>query len=552
MEKTANNTLRLWQEEGNLLVSKNFEVFRSLLAQTRDLIQCGKYNDAVVYGQTAALYSFLRHCGLFVSPELEQLFLTLGQKKIHQNLYFSYRNNKSQPEKVKHILHVATSVYGVGGHSAMIRRWIQQDNQRSHSIVLTQQPSVYLPKSLKDAVLNSHGKIYSLVETIGDVISWAKRLRKIARSADIVVLHIMPADVIPIIAFANKEECPPIIFINHADTGMWLGASISDVIANLRFSGMRLSLKRRGIAPERNLMLPIILNPIHRTLNRVEAKRIIGIDENTVLLLSIARSAKYKTIDGITFADAHVPLLEKYQQAILIVIGANQSEDWSKAIEHCNGRIKVFPEREDTEIFYQAADIYVDSFPLASNTSLLEAGSYGVPLVSRYPYSDDCGILGADTPALDQQLIRVRDLEEYTAVLSSLVEDEKFRLSIGEQTKRKIVEIHTGSNWQSFLENIYSQATTLPRITLSSQPMTDEMMIGELDALLPKILSYASGQDKINVDELIQGHPFPKTFAQQVRVWLKTIEIYGFGRGQIQHLLPSWLYWRLRKLISAN
>ncbi|MDZ8079525.1 MAG: glycosyltransferase [Nostoc sp. DcaGUA01] len=552
MEKTANNTFRLWQEEGIVLVSKNFEVFRSLLDRTKDLIQRGKYNDAVVYGQTAVLYAFLRHCGLFVSQELEQLFVGLGQKKIQTSLYSSSRNSVSQPGKVKNILHVATSVYSVGGHSAMIRRWIQQDDQRSHSIVLTQQPSVHVPKSLKDAVFKSHGKIYSLVETIGDVISWAKRLRTIALSADIVVLHIMPADVIPIIAFSNKQQSPPIIFINHADTGMWLGASISDVIANLRFSGMRLSQERRGIAAERNMLLPIILNPTHRTLNRLEAKRILGIDENSILLISIARSAKYKTIDGISFADAHIPLLEKYQQAILIVIGANPSEDWSKAIQYCNGRIKTFPEREDVEVFYQAADIYVDSFPLASNTSLLEAGSYGVPLVSRYPYSDDCGILGADTPALDQSLIRVRDLEEYTTVLSQLVEDEKFRLSIGEQTRRKIVEIHTGSNWQSSLEDLYFQATTLPRINVASEPITDRMMISEVDALLPKILSYASGQDKINIDELIQGHPFPKTFAQQLRVWIETIKIYGFGRGQIQHLLPNWLYWRLRKLILAN
>ncbi|WP_392479069.1 glycosyltransferase family 4 protein [Nostoc sp. C110] len=550
MEKIANDTLSLWREEGSHLIQNNFEVFRSLLDKTKNFVERGKYNEAVVYGQSAALYAFLQHCGLFCSPELEQLFLALGQKTIQTGFYS--RNRISLPGKVNNILHVATSIYSIGGHSRMIWRWIQQDDQRSHSLVLTQQPSVLVPKIMKDAVLKSHGKIYSLNETIGDAISWANRLHQIAFSADIVVLHIMPGDVIPIIAFSNKEQSPPIIFVNHADHGMWLGASISDVVANLRFSGMRLSQERRGIAPERNKLLPIILNLNRRTLTRIEAKRKLGIDENSVLLLSIARSPKYKTIDGISFADAHIPLLEKYQQAILIVIGANQSEDWSKAIQHCNGRIKIFPEREDTEVFYQAADIYVDSFPIVSNTSLLEAGSYGVPLVSRYPYSDVCGILGADTPGLDQHLIRVRDVEEYTAVLSQLVEDEKFRLSIGEQTKRKIVETHTGSNWQSFLEDVYFQATTLPRITLASEAITDRIMISELDALLPKILSYASGQDKINVDELIQGHPFPKTFAQKVCVWIDTIKIYGFGRGQMQYLLPNWLYWRLRKLISAN
>lgn len=550
MEKIANDTLSLWQEEGSHLIQKNFKVFRSLVDQTRDYVQRGKYNQAVVYGQSAALYAFLQHCGFFFSPELEQLFLALGQKTIPTGS--DSRNKISLRGKVNHILHVATSVHSIGGHSRMIWRWIEQDDQRSHSLVLTQQPSVLVPKTIKDAILKTQGKIYSLTETIGDVISWAKRLRQIALSADIVVLHIMPGDVIPLIAFSNKEQSPPVIFVNHADHGMWLGASISDVVANLRFSGMRLSQERRGIAPERNKLLPIILNPHHRTLTRVEAKRKLGIAENSVLLLSIARSAKYKTTDGINFADVHVPLLERYQQAILVVIGVNPSEDWSTAIQDTQGRIKRFPEREDTDIFFQAADIFVDSFPITSNTSLLEAGSYGVPLVTRFPYPDAYRIAGPDAPGFDEHLIRVRNLEEYTAVLSHLLEDEKFRLSIGEQTQKNIIKTHIGSGWQSSLEDMYLQATTLPRITLASETMKDQMFIGEPDVLLPKIFSYATGKDKINIDELIQLHPFSQTFTQKLRVWINTVKIYGIGRGRIQLLLPSWFYWRLKKLISVN
>jgi len=550
MEKIANDTLSLWQEEGSQLIETNFKVFRSLVEQTRDYVERGKYNQAVVYGQGAALYAFLQHSGIFFSPELEQLFLALGQKIIPTNP--DSRKRISLPGKVNRILHVATSVHSVGGHSRMIERWIQQDDQRSHSLVLTQQPSVLVPKTIKDAVLKTHGNIYSLTETIGDTVSWAKRLRQIALSADVVVLHIMPGDVIPIIAFSNKEQSPPVIFVNHADHGLWVGASISDVVANLRFSGMRLSQERRGIAAERNKLLPIILNPNHRTLTCIEAKRKLGIAENSVLLLSIARGAKYKTTDGINFADVHVPLLERYPQAILVVVGLNPGEDWSTAIQHTQGRIKIFPEREDTAVFFQAADIFVDSFPIASNTSLLEAGSYGIPLVSRFPYPNVYRIAGSDAPGFDEHLIRVRDLEEYTAVLSRLVEDEEFRLSLGEETQKNIIKTHITSGWQSYLEDIYLQATTLPRISLTSKTMKDQMFIGEPDVLLPRVFSCATGQDKINIDELIQLHPFSQTFTQKLRVWIDTVKIHGIGRGRIQHLLPSWLYWRLKKLISVN
>ena len=67
--------------------------------------------------------------------------------------------------------------------------------ERSHSIVLTQQALTEYPQIFRDAVHNSHGKIYVLEESIGSIVSWAKRLREIAAEADMVVLHTIQDDV---------------------------------------------------------------------------------------------------------------------------------------------------------------------------------------------------------------------------------------------------------------------------------------------------------------------------------------------------------------------
>ncbi len=544
MEKTANDTLRLRREEGSRLIQENFETFRSLVVQAKDHLQQGKYTEAVVYVQMAALYAFWRHSGIFASPELEQILCAIAQRTIPVYPQKSQASSGT-PRKV---LHVASAVQGIGGLGRMIWRWIQQDTDSSHSLVLTQQPSTSVPSILKDAVYHSGGKIYSLNETtIGGILSWAKRLRKIAASADIVVLHIYPDDAIPIIAFANKEQSPPVLFLDHADHGFWLGASVSDIVINLRFSGMRLSQERRGIEPERVALLPIILPPTQRTLSRTEAKRKLDIDENSVLLFSVARAPKYKTIDGVNFADAHVPFLEKYDNAVLVVIGPGDSEDWSAAVERTQGRIKIFAEREDTAVFYQAADIYVDSFPIISITSLLEAGSYGVPLVTRYPYSDACGILGSDAPGLDGNMMRASNLEEYIAILSRLVKDKELRLSLGEATRKRIAETHMGSNWQHSLEEVYTKANALPRVTLKPN-LKDEMFLGEPDVLLPRVFWHACGQGKIDPESLKKWNMIP--FVQRFGFWTNQIKKHGFGRsGRIDLLLPQWLYWNLRKYV---
>lgn len=544
MIKIANDALRLWIEEESHLLEQNFEVFRSLVGQTRDFLQRRDYNTAAVYAQIAALYANGKHCGLFSSPELEHILLTIGQKAIRNKL--DINKSTSSPATPKKVLHVATSVMPIGGHSRMLWRWIQQDTERSHSLVLTQQGLNKVPQILRDAVNNSHGKIYILNERIGSVLSWAKHLREIAATADLVVLHIHNYDVIPIIAFANKEQSPPIIFLDHADHLFWLGTGVSDVVVNLRMSGMHLAQKRRGIASERNVLLPIILEPTHRMLSRTAAKQQLGLNESSIVLLSIARAVKYKTIDGITYVDAHIPLLKQYENAILIVVGPGNREDWSDAIQRTQGRIKVYEEREDTAVFYQAADIYVDSFPFVSNTSLLEAGSYGLPLVTRHPYSDASEILGADMPGLTGNLIRVADIDEYTTVLSHLVEDKEFRLSLGEETRKKIAVTHWGDNWQRQLNDVYVHAMTLPSLTGNSVPK-DQIFLGEPDVFLPHIYGW-----NIDFDWLIQFNLQLMPLNQRLRHWLKFVKKHGV-RNRLSLLLPEWFklnyYSRFRSLL---
>lgn len=537
MEKLANNTLSLWREENSLLIPQNFEVFRNLVAEARDFADRGNYNAAAVYAEIAAFHAQFKHCGLFNSPELENILLKIGHQITQTTL--APTPEPSLSKRPKNILHVSTNISSpFGGIPRFIRRWIQQDTQRSHSLALTKQAPNEVPQILRDLVSNSHGKIFLLNETIGGFISRAKRLRKIAATADIVVLHIWEHDVIPIIAFANKELSPPIIYVNHGDHCFWLGAAVSDVVANLRESGMRLSQKRRGIEAERNMLLPTILEPSHRQLSRAQAKQQLGIDENSTLLLSIARAPKYRKTDGISFADAHVPLLKKHDRAILVVIGPGGSEDWSTAIQQTQGRIIALGHTEDTAVYYQAADIYVDSYPFVSITSLLEAGSYGVPLVSRYPYSSDaCEILGADMPGLTGNLIRVHDLEEYTTVLSRLVADEELRLSLGEATRRRIVEVHMGSNWQHNLEEVYTRAATLPRVKVTSSAM-DQMFITEPDVFWIRDHSW-----NCELDDMIQPRLPIMPFEQRLYHWMRLAKKHGW-QNQISLLLPEWF--RLR------
>jgi hypothetical protein len=523
--------LRLWSEDGRQLIPQNFAVFHNLIAQAKDLLQQGQYDAAAVYGQIAANYAQLNHGGFFVSSELDRLLLKIGREVIPPNL--DPGEGIDLPQNPQKILHVSTRLAAVGGIPRLMWRWIQQDRTRSHSVALTRQAPSEVPANLKDAVFNSHGKIHILNDKSDGTIECARRLHECAKDADLIVLHTWEYDVVPTIAFANKDRLPPIIYTNHGDHWFWVGAGIADVVANLRESGLRLAQTRRGIEAKRNLLLPTILEPFDRVMSRTEAKQQLGIDEHSVMLLSIARSVKYKTMDGVSFADAHLPLLNQYPQAILVVIGAGDSnEDWSAAIDRTQGRIIVLKETQDTATYYQAADIYVDSFPFASITSILEAGGYGVPGVSRYPYSSDtCEILGADMPGLTGNLIRVQDLQEYTTVLSHLVEDEKFRVSLGEATRTKIAATHWGDNWQNALNDIYFQAMSLPKVSATSTNLS-QMCVGEPDVFLPSV-------NNTKITTVVNWHLSLLPLGQRLRLWTSLVRKYGWRHNPVNSLLPE-------------
>ncbi len=548
MEQATKDAINLWQEESRQKIPQNFDVFHNLVNKAEAYAKTGKYAMAAAYCEMASSYASGKTCGVLVSSELEKVLLSIGLKAIRGHSNFTKSKSAHQSSQPK-ILHVATTMASIGGHSRMLWRWIKQDQTHSHSLALTRQFPKPIPKALEDAVKDSNGNIYQLNCRYGSLLEWAKQLRKLASNADLVILHVHNFDVIPMLAFAAKEDLPPICLLDHADHLFWLGAGISDLVISLRESGMALAKSRRMIDAERIVLLPIILDPIQRNISREMAKQELGLPQDCILLLSIARGIKYNTIDGISFADAHVSLLQKYRQAILIVVGPGDRPEWKSAIDQTEGRIKVFSETEHTSLFYQAADIYVDSFPFVSNTSLLEAGSYSSPLVSRYPYpSESSAVLGADMPGLTGNLIRVKSLEEYTNILSRLIEDKDFRQNLGESTRRKIEDTHWGKAWEASLQKVYSHAYNISKIP---NPMyaSDQMFVGEPDSLLQHVHDI-----DISRDDLIRWHLPLMPFSERLYYWDFLRKKYGFRNTPVNLLMSEWFrsyYYAGQKLLKS-
>jgi glycosyltransferase involved in cell wall biosynthesis len=516
--------------------------FERIVARARDYYERGRFTGATAHAQAAATHAFWMHPGLFASPALESILLGIGRAQVPAAPRARTAGNaERRPQRV---LHVTTKALGIGGHTRMLWRWIEQDANRSHSVVLTRQGAERVPQPLLDAVDARGGRVHTLNQRAGNVITWARRLRRIAAQADLVVLHIYCDDVVALLAFADRRHRPPVIFLDHADHAFWLGAGVSDVVVALRDTGRQLAQQRRGIEEGRSALLPIVLTPSERTLSRAEAKCALGLAEDSVVLLSIARGHKYQPIGGTTYAESIVPVLAQHERAVLLVVGPDHDREWAAASERVQGRVRAFGPREDTAVFYQAADIYLDSYPVVSTTSLLEAGSYGVPLLSRCLHTGDHSVLCADAPGLTGRLIRTRDPDEFHTVLSGLIEDEALRETIGEETRAKILEVHSAAAWQQALEGVYEQAASVPPVDVTDGAV-DRASAEETDRLWSLLF-----RNEVTTHQVMQYFIREMPLDLRLATWLRLAVRSRTFRPNL--LMSDWMVVRLRQWLSAG
>ena len=166
-----------------------------------------------------------------------------------------------------------------------------------------------------------------------------------------------------------------------------------------------------------------------------------------------------------SFADRHVKLLEKCPQAQLVVVGSGEPDDWKAAKARVGGRITGLSEVPDPKRYFEAADIYVNSYPFVSSTSMMEAAGYGLPAVTIFTLPDAARIFGINHVGLVGTSLVARTADAYDTMLERLVVDEAYRAETGEATREAIERLHVPPGWCTSLEAALERVKTLPART---------------------------------------------------------------------------------------
>lgn len=516
--------------------------FSKLLDLAESYAQAGDFRTGFGLAQVAARYAFPGTVGLFASPRLEKLLMFLGAQLPSRDVS-SHSRNTDGPKDVLHILS-----YGrpVGGDSRFAWRWMQEDRSNRHFVVLTTQSEVRdlydVPHILRQAAEDSGGWLKCLSAPASQPEERVLELRKLCQEMDIAILHLFPYDILPTVALSHGCDSTKTLFINHCDHTFWSGASIAHHIAHLRTQNTQFLTQRRKLRMNCSSLLPIPLNHVETDGPSAEqAKRMLGYTPNTTVLVTIASPFKYES-GRVRFLDLVEPIVRRFSNTVLIAVGPRAEGTWKTASVETGGRIVPLGTQWDNELIYRAADIYLDSVPFSSITSLLEAGVRGIPLLGlKYPADDDLFLLGAGAPGLERAMLFANDPTEYQTLLTRLVEDAAYRRTQGHRVKEEILSTHTGAGWLEFRQTMYSALDdTNIRGCLSDDDEKAEHT--ELTHALQQLYP------KLNIRRLLANHLGHLPFATRVAI---TWRLYMIGFDLcVLNLLPSPISAKVRYLGS--
>ncbi|WP_374575515.1 hypothetical protein [Phenylobacterium sp.] len=514
-----------------------FRTYQSYCDEAERLAAAGDLRSAAVYAAIAAQSAVRPHAGFFRATRLERLLAKIGLATTADT---SYRRAYPLAHPIRKVLHVCTTVAPVGGLRNMLGHWIRLDTAHQHSIALINHSGPVV-ETLTSAVAASGGRLHKINRVVGGYVEWAQELRRISESYDAVVLHVYSQDVTPILAFADPRKRPPVMLLNHGDHLMWLGVSVSDVVINLRDAAQALSINRRGVEPRRNVMVPTIVAPQERKQTRQAAKQALGLDPDGVFLFSAARPMKYRSVDGVSFADTHVELLKRHPNAVFWVLGPGEPDDWREACDAVGGRMRGLAESPNTRPYFEAADIYVDSYPFVSSTSLMEAAGFGSPLVSRFYGPKEAEIFAINHPGLVGTVQNPSTEAEYVKILDELIDDPARREALGAAAQATVRDMHTPPGWLRFVAQAYELAERLPPIDTEAWLASAEEEVfsyGEPDRRLYEVF----GLEDEPV-EFVKQYVRILPFGQRMRLWSRLAGQGAFKSASesARHLLPEWL-----------
>ncbi len=386
---------------------------------------------------------FAQHCyvGYLADHRLEAKIKVIGEKLP------AIARKTGTPGPLK-ILHIATKIYQIGGHTRVIKNWIEQDRENSHQILLTDYRSD-VPDFFRDIYVTkckTESNSYGLAKEIHLIVSNG--------NYDLLLLHIHQYDAACLAAIAN---CQTPVLYNHADYTYWVGVSFANYIIDYQETNRRTTTSRRmgnSLCLPFNVQLELVESPeVKPTLAKM--------DQYRVTLVSMARAEKYQPKKNYDFFKFYNAYLSDNPDVGLFVIGVSEEnyfELYNNKPEADN--IHLLGKITHPGSLLSRADLFIEPFPMGTGLGTVEAACHGAAPIFNYgrlPTIDVSGVYPTFGGENSEIYVRTDTLEEYRNRLDQLLQDASL-LNDYRTKSLKYSEKFLMPAWKKNLSSIYGKA----------------------------------------------------------------------------------------------
>jgi len=209
-----------------------------------------------------------------------------------------------------------------------------------------------------------------------------------------------------------------------------------------------------------------------RQYSREEAKSFFGMPQENLVVMSCGRPQKFQDLD---FWNEIIKLLQSYPDVYYVVVGLVAPPTWLQdaLTPDIIGRMKFFGWEKDFLKLLSMADVVVDTYPSGGGMTIVDAMSLGTPVVSfknNYMkiFSQTDWSPAEEFMGITELLVERGDFEQFRKLLSKLLANRDFRISMSELSRKriistsgspedmvreceqvflKVIEKHSGSSW---------------------------------------------------------------------------------------------------------
>ncbi len=188
-ESNSPSLIQYWQKSQMSVIDTSFKGFCRILEMAEDRFKWGDAESSVALAQIAARLAYPANAGLFASPRLERLLVSIGKSLSSPMKAQAIESDAGRRQRVLHVLSYARPV---GGDTRFVWRWIQEDLASTHFVVVTTQADVSKiyepPRALEEAIKKTGGTLRFLQVPPSRPLDQALELRHLFQGADIVAL----------------------------------------------------------------------------------------------------------------------------------------------------------------------------------------------------------------------------------------------------------------------------------------------------------------------------------------------------------------------------